>query len=149
MAVLSRKRYTVASDFSLRDRDGLIHHLVAGDELPAELQALLNDRELQAHLSVGMFKPVGWRPPPRQVEVSRKPPTVAEVLDGLELPASGPRGVEIRQLDKPPTPKDLQGCAAAGGPTVVVVHQLPDGTSVATLDFARLMGLYASSHGAR
>jgi hypothetical protein len=149
MALLTKKRYTVVGEFSLKDEHGLIHHLVGGDELPQELQALLSEAEVNTHVNSGMFRPIGWTPPPRQPEVSPKPPTPEEILSNLGLPTGGPRGVELRQLDRPPTPKELEACAAASGPAVVLVHRLPDGTAVATVNLGRLLALYASMPGAR
>jgi hypothetical protein len=149
MAVLTRKRYVLASDFSMKDKHGLLHRLAAGDELPAELHALLNQREIDVHIAGGLFRPVGWTPPPPQTAEPATPPAPQEIINNLGLPTSGPRGVELRELDKPPSPKDLAACAALGGPTVVIVHRLPDGEAVATLNFGRLMALYSSSMGAR
>ena len=149
MAVLAKKpRYTVVGDFSVKDEHGLVHHLVGGDVLPPELQELLSQDEIDIHVRSGMFRPVGWTPPPPQGDAPAKSRTPQEIIGSLGLPTGGPRGVELRQLGKPPSPKDLEG-ATAGGPTVVIVHQLPDGRPVATLDFARLMALYASMPGAR
>lgn len=153
MAVLAGKtrRYVVAGEFSVRDESGLVCHLVGGHVLPENLQRLLSQDEINTHLACGMFRPVGWTPPPAQAEVPSTPPTPPtpqEIIDSLGLAVAGPRGVELRELDKPPSPKDLAACAATGAPAVVLVHRLDDGTAVATLDFARLMALYASMPGA-
>lgn len=149
MSVLSKKRYTVAGDFSMCDKHGLTHHLVGGDVLPEHLQELLSAREIDLHLNIGLFRPVGWTPPSRQAETPPRPPTPQQILDSLGLPTAGPRGVELRELDKPPTPKDLAVCAATGADAVVVIHRLPGGTAVASLDLGRLLALYASMPGAR
>lgn len=106
MAILTKRRYTVAGDFSLCDEHGLVHHLTGGDELPANLQALLSDREIDLHLGTGMFREVGWRPPPRQTEAAPKPMTAAEVISGYGFPTAGPRCARLQRLDGQPKDKD-------------------------------------------
>jgi hypothetical protein len=149
MAVLTKKRYRVVGDFSLRERGGeqheqREHHFVSGDELPVELADSLSRGELAALTGIGKLVEIGKPPAPKQVVAAPKPPTPSEILGNYGLSTDGPRGVKLRELNHQPTANDLAPCAAASSETTVVVHRLPDGTAVATLGLSRLMALYVS-----
>ena len=117
--------------------------------MPDDIAAALPQRELDIHLGRGLFVEVGAKPARRPPPEPPKPATVAETLRSFELPTTGPRGVTLQALDRSPRDKDLLACAAPGPETTVLAHEAPDGTPMATLSLARLMGLYAASAGAR
>lgn len=135
MALLAkpRPRYRVAGDFSIRDPDGVECHFNSGDILPDEIAAMLPQAELDILLGRAMLHEVGAPKPVRQPEPAPKPPSAEEIIASYGFPTAGPRGVELQVLDRLPREKDLTLCTAPGQETIVVVHRLADGSSVATL----------------
>jgi hypothetical protein len=157
MAILtSKKRYRIGGDFSMRDREGEPRHFSAGDELPAELLAMLSPASVDVLLGNATLREIGAPPAREPAAEPPKPPTVAEtlytagwltatVVDGQVT--GGPRGYALTVLDKAPRDRDLKAVVAwpgAAGDTPVLVHPI-DGVLVATVTLARLAQLLALS----
>jgi hypothetical protein len=157
MAVLAKRPvYRVIGDLTVRGRgdDDLIRTFQTGDELPVEVAATLNQRELDALLGMGRLQEIGVKRAPRPAEKPPTPPTVAETLrsagwwdatvkDGRIV--NGPPGCEIVVLSRTPRDADLKPVLGVGTDTPVVVHPV-DGVSVATISLARLAELLAGRY---
>jgi hypothetical protein len=155
MSVLTgRKRFRIVGDFSLRDPDGLVRHFGTGDEMPPDIQAAMTKGEINSHLGCGRLQVIGAPPAPKAVPEPPRPLTVAEVLRNTEgwpratvvdgRVVDGPRGYEIKVVDRPARDGDLKQVATTGRETPIVVGTM-HGQLTATISWIALSKLLAAT----
>jgi hypothetical protein len=152
--VRRNRRFRICGDFTVRDAEGFVREFHAGDELPADIQELLSDREIAARIGHGGLMEVGAKPTPRREPPPPEPPTAEEMLEAAGWGNAtvkngrvegGPRAADIKVLDRPPSAKDIgsvAGHAGSLGAWPALAHQADDGW-VAVVPLARLLVLLA------